>query len=379
MPEIYKHPDWPNFRWDRAALAERLAAVRHRQGRLLGRMNGLGITLRREASLEALTGDVLKTSAIEGELLDRDEVRSSIARRLGVDVAGLKPSSREVDGVVEMMLDATQNYNRPLDPDRLFGWHNLLFPAGRSGMHKITVAGWRTDALGLMQVVSGPIGRERVHYTAPAADRVPGEMARFLDVMERQDNDDPVIKSAVAQLWFLTIHPFDDGNGRIGRAIADMMLARADGCVDRFYSMSSAIEAHRKSYYEILERAQHGTLDITDWLGWYLDTLDAALERAEADLQSVLYKARLWDRVNAAGGANERQTIILNRMMEPDWKGWIATRKYQSLAKCPEHTARRDILDLEERGFLVKNTAGGRSTSYRLLDAETVLEEHDRM
>lgn len=268
--------------------------VRHRQGRLIGRMEGLGFSLRKEAVLNTLTEDVLKSSEIEGEKLDRDQVRSSIARRLGIDVGGLTPADREVEGVVEMMLDATQRYGQPLTVQRLFDWHAALFPTGRSGMSRISVGAWRDDKKGPMQVVSGPIGKELVHYEAPAARRLRAEMKEFLDWLEGDHSTDLVLKAGVAHLWFVTIHPFDDGNGRIARAIADMVLARSERSAQRFYSMSAQIRQERKAYYEILESTQKGDLDITRWLEWFLVCLGRAFDRAETILAAILDKAHFW-------------------------------------------------------------------------------------
>jgi Fic family protein len=369
MTYIHELSEWPKFTWDTQALAKALAAVRHKQGKHLGKMEALGFDLRTEASLTALTNEVVKSSAIEGEDLDTDEVRSSIARRLGLDVAGLPKSGREVEGIVEMMLDATQNFDQPLTAERLYGWHAALFPTGRSGMHRITVGAWRDGKAGPMRVVSGPMGKERVHFQAPDAKRLEAEMERFLDWFNRPSNIDPVLKSAVAHFWFVTIHPFDDGNGRIARAIADMALSQADGSKDRFYSMSSGIEADRKEYYIQLESTQRGSLDITSWLAWFLGCLDRAIEDADTMLGSVLHKARLWQRINTKP-VNERQRKAVNRMLEHNWQGHLNTSKYAKLAKCSTDTALRDIRDLLERGILVKNEGGGRSTSYRLADRD---------
>jgi len=369
---IHERTEWPGFTWDGEALAALLAAVRHKQGRLLGKMETLGFDLQTEANLTVLTRDVVKSSAIEGEALNPDEVRSSIARRLGLDVAGLPKAGRDVEGVVEMMLDATRNFQAPLSKERLFGWHASLFPTGRSGMGRITVGAWRTKESGAMQVVSGPIGREKVHFEAPEAGRLDAEMAQFIEWFNAPTTDDPVLKAAVAHFWFVTIHPFEDGNGRIARAIADMALARADGTRDRFYSMSSQIEAQRKDYYENLESAQCGGLDITRWLTWFLGCLDSALDGAEEALGAVLRKARLWQRINRKP-VNDRQRLVINRMLS-DFKGFLSTSKYAKLAKCSTDTALRDIRELLERGILTQNPGGGRSTSYRLAEPENVSE-----
>lgn len=366
---IHEHQDWPNFTWDTETLASKLADVRHRQGRLLGRMEGLGFELKREASLSTLTNDVVKSTAIEGETLNPEEVRSSIARRLGIDIAGLIPASRDVEGIVEMMLDATQNFSHPLTKDRLLDWHAALFPTGRSGMHKITVGGWRTAEAGPMQVVSGPIGKEMVHFEAPDAERLEKEMEAFLAWLAGEDDTDPVIRAGIAHLWFVTIHPFEDGNGRIARAIGDMVLARADGTPNRFYSLSSQIEAERKQYYDQLESQQRATPDITNWLSWFLDCLGHAISNAENMLGSVLFKAQLWNTINQKP-VNDRQRLIINRMLEYDFEGFMNTSKYAKLAKCSNDTALRDIQELKERGIFIQNLGGGRSTSYRLPDRD---------
>ncbi len=368
---IHEHQNWPNFTWDTDALASKLADIRHRQGRLLGRMEGLGFELRREASLSTLTNDMVKSSAIEGQNLNPKEVRSSIARRLGIDIAGLIPAGRDVEGIVEMMLDATQKFSNPLTKDRLFSWHAALFPTGRSGMHRITVAGWRTPDAGPMQVVSGPIGREKVHFEAPGADLLEKEMQAFLNWFGNSHDIDPVLKAGIAHLWFVTLHPFEDGNGRIARAIGDMTLARAEATPDRFYSVSSQIEAERKDYYDHLETQQRGTPTITGWLEWFLDCLGRAVSSAEITLGNVLFKAQLWDKVNQKP-VNERQRRIINRMLEDDFKGHMNTSKYARLAKCSNDTALRDIQDLKKRGIIIQNPGGGRSTSYRLPDRETL-------
>jgi Fic family protein len=356
--------DWPRFGWSSQDLAEQLAAVRHRQGRLLGRMEALGFDLRAEAVLQTLTEDVLKSSEIEGEILDKEQVRSSIARRLGMDIGALAPVDRDVEGVVEMMLDATQNYQATLTDERLFAWHAALFPTGRSGMTKIIVGAWRDEASGPMQVVSGPIGREKVHYEAPAAARLDSEMAGFVEWYNGTAPLDPVLKAAVAHLWFVTIHPFEDGNGRIARAIADMILARSEGSPQRFYSMSAQILLERKDYYAILERTQKGDLDITVWLQWFLGCLDRAFDGAEDILANVLRKARFWEAM-AGQQLNERQRKVVNRLLD-GFEGKLTSSKWATLTKTSPDTALRDITDLVARGVLVKDEAGGRSTSYSL-------------
>lgn len=350
--------------WNDAKLSALLADVRHRQGRLLGRMEGLGFRLRSEANLSTLTADVVKSSAIEGEKLDSEEVRSSIARRLGLDYGGAAVASRDVEGIVEVMLDATQNFSQELTSERLFGWHAALFPTGRSGMHRITVGAWRPVEAGAMQIVSGPIGREQVHFEAPSAEKLAHEMATFLEWFEMRNGVDPVVKAGVAHFWFVTIHPFEDGNGRIGRAIADMALARADGTAERFYSMSSQIESERKDYYLQLERGQRNGLEVTTWLEWFLGCLGRAIARADETLAGVLRKARLWENVNQQP-VNERQRKVINKLLD-GFEGKLTSSKYAKIAKCSEDTALRDIRALVERGVLVKNEAGGRSTSYAL-------------
>lgn len=368
MAWIHEQPDWPHFRWDDASLAIRLADIRHRQGRLLGRMEGLGFNLKREACLTTITNDVVKSSAIEGEKLDPEEVRSSIARQLGMEIAGVVPASRNVEGIVEMMLDATQRYREPLSAARLFDWHAALFPTGRSGMSKIMVGAWRTVSVGAMQVVSGPVGREKVHFEAPNADRLDREMETFLNWFNAEQPIDPIIKAGLAHFWFVTIHPFEDGNGRIARAIADMALSRVDGTENRFYSMSAQIEVERKAYYAVLERQQRDTVDVTTWLSWFLDCLSRAIDQAEETLSQVLHKARMWERINLQP-VNDRQRLVLNRLFD-GFQGYINTSKYANLAKCSPDTALRDIQQLVERGIFVKNPSGGRSTSYRLATLE---------
>jgi Fic family protein len=362
---IHQLEDWPNFHWKRDQLSDLLVAVSRKQGRLVGRMEALGFALRAEAVLATLTEDVIKSSAIEGEDLDKEQVRSSIARRLGMDIGALMPADRHVDGIVEMMLDATQNYDAPLSEERLFAWHAALFPTGRSGMTRIAVGGWRKDESGTMQVVSGPTGRERVHYEAPPADRLAEEMHRFLLWFNDANPVDPVLKAGLAHLWFVTIHPFDDGNGRIARAIADMALARSEQSPSRFYSMSAELREQRKAYYNILEVTQKGDLDITGWMEWFLACLDGAFDGAAEILEAVMAKARFWEaHVNTS--FNERQRLILNRLLD-GFEGKLTSSKWAILAKCSQDTASRDITDLVQRNVLVRNEAGGRSTSYSLV------------
>jgi Fic family protein len=361
---IWERENWPKFTWQTDRIVAKLATVRHAQGRLLGRMEGLGFRLKQEAQLHTLTQDVIKSSEIEGERLDADQVRSSIARRLGMDVAGLVPADRNVEGVVEMMLDATQNFDKPLTAKRLFDWHASLFPTGRSGMTRIKVGAWRDDAEGPMRVISGPMGRERVHYQAPAAERVAAEMKAFLKWFNADADVDPVLKSGLGHFWFVTIHPFEDGNGRIARAIADLALARSEESPQRFYSMSSRIRHERKAYYDVLEQSQQGTLDITHWLDWFLECLGRALADSDAALSSIMQKAKFWERF-AQAGLNERQIKVLNRILD-GFEGKLTSSKWAKLAKCSQDTAHRDIRDLIEKGALKKNAGGGRSTSYDL-------------
>jgi Fic family protein len=366
MPDyIYERADWPKFRWSEENLAARLGAVRHHQGRLTGRMGGLGFKLRDEAALATLTEDALKSSEIEGETLDKDQVRSSLARRLGMDIGGLTSADRHVEGVVEMMLDATQNFAEPLTEERLFGWQAALFPTGHSGMRRIAVGKWREDDADPMQVVSGPIGHERVHFEAPEAKRLPREMGAFLRWFNSTDGADPVVKAAVAHLWFVTIHPFEDGNGRIARAIADMALARPEASPGRFYSLSAQIREERKTYYDMLERTQKGDLDITRWLEWFLACLDRAFDGAEDILATVLRKARFWQ-AHAGEPFTGRQRTMLNRLLD-GFEGKLTSSKWAAITGTSQDTASRDIDDLLRRNILFKAPGGGRSTSYRLV------------
>lgn len=361
---IHELEGWPTFTWDVSGLAEPLAAVSRRQGRLIGRMEALGFPLREEAVLQTLTQEVVKSSEIEGEVLDPEQVRSSLARRLGLDVGALAPVDREVEGVVEMMLDATQRYAEPLTEERLFAWHAALFPTGRSGMTQIVVGGWRNDGDGPMQVVSGPIGRERVHFEAPAAERLPTEIRAFLEWYNGPPRTDPLIETALAHLWFVTIHPFEDGNGRLARAVAGMALARSEGTPQRFYSMSAQIRTERTAYYDTLKRTQKGGLDVTPWLFWFLACLDRAFDGAEEVLSAVLRKARFWER-HSAQPFNDRQRRILNALLD-GFEGKLTSSKYAAITKSSQDTASRDITDLLQRGVLARGEAGGRSTSYEL-------------
>lgn len=365
---IYQQENWPKFIWNNDTIAAPLAAVRHRQGLLLGRMENLGFPQRDETILQTLTSDVLESGEIEGELLDEQQVRSSIARRLGMDIAGLIPADRRVDGVVEMSLEATQNFTQPLTTERLSHWHTLLFPAGATGTDRLKIGTWRDDSKGPMQVVSGAIGRERVHYEAPPADTIAAEVETFLEWANRHDNVDPVLRAAVAHLWFVTLHPFDDGNGRIARVIADWALARSENTSRRFYSMSAQIRKERNAYYDMLERTQKGTLDITDWLQWFIGCLDRAIEGTETSLSAVFKKEHFW-KAYAGVALNDRQKLMLNKLLD-GFKGKLTSTKWATLAKCSQDTAQRDIQDLIAKGIILKDAGGGRSTSYSLKELE---------
>ena len=360
---IYERTNWPEFQWDEKKLAPIIANIRYQQGRLLGKMEAQGFKLRSEANLITLTSDVVKSSAIEGQILDPQQVRSSIALKLGIDIGGAAPVSRDVEGIVEMMLDATGKYNEPLSVERLFGWHSALFPTGRSGMRKITVGAWRSST---MQVVSGPIGREKTHFEAPPADQIKTEMKIFLKWFNTSADDDLILKAGLAHFWFLTIHPFEDGNGRIARAIADMVLTRADNISERFYSMSAQIETERKHYYKILENSQKGDLDITIWLQWFLECLGRAIDGSQETLAGVLRKARIWNKINQFP-VNDRQRKIINKLLD-GFEGNLSTSKYAKLAKCSNDTALRDIHELLDKNILIQNPGQGRSTSYRLVE-----------
>ncbi len=386
---IHELKIWPHFVWDYKTVAPILAETRNHQGRLLGRMEALGFDLRSEAILKTLTMDILKNSEIEGEILPEQAVRSSIARKLGLNVAGLVASDRHVDGVVEMMLDATQNFNQTLTADRMFGWHNCLFPSGRSGLHKITVADWRTDKNGPMTVVSGPIGREKIHYQAPDAKRLKKEMFVFFNWLEKGNkkaNDlDPVLKAAIAHFWFIIIHPFDDGNGRIARALTDLLLARADGSKERFYSMSTQILKERKAYYKTIQSVQNNLntanvsqgfsevlpgkasegIDITLWITWFLKCLNTAILSTEETLEAVFLKARFWKK-HENTILNDRQKTMINKLFD-GFEGKFTTSKWAKITKCHQDTAHRDILSLIDKGIMMQNPGGGRSTSYSLI------------
>jgi Fic family protein len=367
MAFIPEKKGWQNLDWDAGKVAPGLVRARHKQGLLLGRMRQLGFALQAEAAVEVLTSDVVQSSAIEGERLDQADVRSSIARHLGLPDGAARRANRDVEGVVEVMLDATRNATQPITERRLCGWHAALFPVGYSGTRPIAVGTWRPVEAGPMQVVSGPIGRERVHFEAPPAERVPTEMAGFIEWCNAEDDVDPVLRAAVAHFLFVTIHPFEDGNGRLARALADLFLTRADGCPERFYSMSTRIEAERKDYYRTLERTQRGGLDITPWMTWFVGCLERAIDQADSLTSGVLRKARVWRQVHDGPPVNERQRRVVNKLLD-GFEGFLTTSKYARIARCSTDTALRDIGDLVERGVLVRNAAGGRSTSYRVAD-----------
>ena len=361
---IHQKDNWPNFTWKSDEFVNQLSEARNLQGRLIGRMESLGFDLRDEALLDTLTLDVLKSAEIEGELLNPELVRSSIAQRLGMELAGSVVSDRNIDGMVEMMIDATRNCFKPLTSDRLFDWHAALFPTGRSGIGKIIVADWRKDITGPMQVVSGVIGKEKIHFQAPDADLMENEMNRFLAWFNENDKIDLVIKAAIAHLWFVTIHPFQDGNGRITRALTDMLLAQSDKSMQRFYSMSAQIRIERKQYYEILEKTQKGDLEITEWIKWFLNCLINTLKSTDKTLIRVLFKADFWNK-HSKTNINDRQKELLNKLLD-GFQGKLTSSKWAKIAKCSKDTAIRDINDMISKDILQKEIAGGRSTNYEL-------------
>jgi Fic family protein len=366
---VHELSEWPNFRWDQERLTGPLAEVRLKQGRVLGRLASLGFAMQQQTVLDTLTLDVLKSSEIEGERLDAEQVRSSIARKLGMEFAALPRAERDVEGVVEMMLDATGRHNEPLTAQRLYRWHRALFPTGQSGLTQIVVGAWRDDRRGPMQVVSGPVGKERVHFRAPGAERLEGEMRRFLDWFEGGAVVDPLVKAGLAHLWFVTVHPFEDGNGRMARAIGDLALARSEGSSQRYYSMSAQIRVERQAYYENLERTQRGSMDVTLWLDWFVGCLGRAIDVAEAGLVAVTAKARFWDRLRQVS-LNDRQRLVLNRLLD-GYEGKLSSGKYAGMAKCSTDTALRDIEQLIEVGALERSAGRGRGTSYVLKGLES--------
>lgn len=358
---IYQYDQWPSFSWDEKAIHLILGEVRHLQGKILGQMGALGFSIQEETILTTLTLDVIKSSEIEGEILNVEQVRSSIARRLGIEYAGIITSERNIEGVVEMMLDATQNYSKFLSEERLCGWQASLFPTGYSGMHKIATGSYR---IGEMQVVSGSMGREKVHYLAPSPDSVKENMDKFLTWFNGDSKLDGVIKAAIAHFWFIIIHPFDDGNGRIARALSDMLLARTENSTQRFYSLSSQILVEKRVYYEVLQKVQHSNGDITEWLLWFLNCLDRTLKSTEHTLNRTLYKANFWNKNNETV-LNSRQRVMLNKLLD-GFDGKLKTSKWAKITKCSTDTALRDIKDLIEKGILKQEESGGRSTNYEL-------------
>lgn len=361
---IYEKNGWPHFKWDVERLLPLVGNVRNQQGKILGKMESLGFELRDEASLNTLTLDIIKSSEIEGEILKHDQVRSSIARRLGIHMAGLVPSDRDVEGVVDLMLDATQNYKKKLTKNRLFDWHSSLFPTGRSGMYKIIVGQWRDDSTGPMQVISRALGKEKLHFQAPAAKQLGREMNLFLNWINQKNIEEPIIKAGIAHLWFVTLHPFEDGNGRIARTITDMLLTRSDGISQRFYSMSAQIRKDRSMYYEVLEKTQKGDMDITMWLEWFLNSLLQALYLSDTTLKKVVFKHEFWNK-NSPHIQNSRQRLLLNKMLD-GFDGKLTSSKWAKIAKCSSDTALRDIQDLVSKKILKQSNGGGRNTSYEL-------------
>jgi Fic family protein len=366
LKNIYIHEkvNWTNFTWNEKLVSKKLAETRNLQGRLFGKMESLGFDQQDEAVLNTLTLEIVKSSEIEGEILDLEQVRSSIARKLGIELAGAIESERHIDGIVEMMLDATQKYDSPLTKNRLFGWHSALFPTGWSNMYKITVADWRKDTTGPMQVVSGAMGKEKIHFEAPNSDRIDLEIEKFNHWIESENEIDPVLKSAIAHLWFITIHPFEDGNGRITRAITEMLLARSDNSTKRFYSMSSQIRTERKQYYEILEKTQKGNSEITNWILWFLECLKNSFGSTSDVLSKIFTKAEFW-KTHSKTIINERQQKMLNKLLD-GFDGKLTTSKWGKISKCSQDTALRDIQDLMKKDILQKEKSGGRSTNYEL-------------
>jgi Fic family protein len=365
---IWQSDVWPKWRYDLSAIADQLTAVSHAQGLLMGRLADVGMAVRDQASIATLTDEVVKTSEIEGEVLNADSVRSSVARHLGLDIGAVAPVDRHVDGVVDMVLDATLNSDKPLSAERLFGWHAALFPTGYSGLNKIITGQWRDDADGPMQVVSGPVGRRKVHFEAPPAHALPKETADFITWANAATGEPALVKAGLAHLWFVTVHPFDDGNGRMARAVGDLFLARADSSPQRFYSLSAQIQRERKDYSDILERTQKGTMDVTQWLAWFLGTLNRAVESAHSTLEKVLVKALFWQRL-AGVALNERQVKLLNRMLD-GFEGKLTSSKWAAIAKCSPDTALRDITQLLALGVLQKSNGAGRSAGYLLVGGD---------
>ncbi|MDD4001625.1 MAG: Fic family protein [Bacteroidales bacterium] len=360
---IYQKEGWPNFYWDKEIIAPLLLNVRYIQGQLIGKMSVFGFDLKNETHLSTITNNVLKSSEIEGEYLNTDQVRSSVAKRLGMDVSGLIPSERKIEGIVEMTFDATHNANKPLTKKRLFSWHKLLFEE-KERDSKLSIGAWRKEEGGEMQVVSGAMGKERIHFQAPDWSKIDFEIDLFLDWINNKTDIDNILKASIAHLWIVTIHPFDDGNGRIARAIADMLLARADNISQRFYSMSSQIRIERKDYYDILEKTQKGNLDITKWIEWFLNCLERAFIQTNANINKLMNKSKFWEN-NKTIVFNERQTKIINLLFN-GFEGKLTSSKWSKINHCSQDTALRDINDLIEKKVLKKDVQGGRSTSYDL-------------
>lgn len=363
-PYVYQKDGWPEFRWNNNQLIGLLANVRSKQGLLLGKMNALGFDLQSRAALSTLTLEVVKSNEIEGEVMHAPEVRSSLARRLGMNISGLVPSDERVDGMVDMLLDAVEHCDQDLTKERLCDWHRALFPAGISNSYRILTGNWRDDSDGPMQVVSGALGKEKVHFEAPPAAAVPAEMMAFMDWVNTENGLDPVLKAGVAHFWFITVHPFEDGNGRIARAVTDMLLTRADGVKQRYYSMSAYIRAERNAYYQMLEKCQQGTVEITRWLTWFLECLASAIEHSNVVLGKVLYRHNFWN-ATAEIQMNARQKHMLDLLLD-DFKGKLTSSKWGKISKCSADTALRDIQHLVKHGVLVQAEGGGRSTNYEL-------------
>lgn len=370
MRYIHQLPDWPRFRWDHAKLMPLLATARHQQGMLLGAMKTLGFSFSARANLENLAAEVVKSSAIEGTIFDPDAVRSSIARKLGMPCEKDMPTSRAVEGAVDVLLDATRNFEVPLTAERLLSWQAALFPTGRSGLQKILVGAWRTPEMDPMRVISGPISREhirrkQIHFEAPPAERLSHEVAEFLRWFEATDEIDLVVRAGIAHFWFVTIHPFEDGNGRVSRAIADLALARAEGSALRFYSMSTQIEQEKRDYYDALEKAQKGSLDITGWLEWFLGCFERAVASALREVERVLRKSARWEKISQRVEPNERQRKVLNALLDAGEEEF-STSRYAKIAGVSLDTALRDIKELLRAEVVFVGSARGRSTNYRL-------------
>ena len=374
MTYIHQHQDWPKISWDLDVLSPKLAEVHHRKGMLIGSFKDVDGNFQQEAVLRTLSIEVVKSSEIEGEFIDLNQVRSSLARQLKFEIGGSIVTSENIDRVVSMTIDAVSNCNAPLTAQRLFDWHRALFPDGQSNGKFITTGAWRPLESAPMQVVSGPLGKERVHFEAPSPEKLSKEMIAFLRWVNDPKKIDPIVKAGIASFWFVTIHPFEDGNGRISRAIAEMLLARADKSKDRYYSMSSQIFSERKSYYYRLERQQRNGLDLTPWLVWFIKCLDDALEKAEVRLRNIIRNARFWQRLSRFK-LNDRQNRIIFRMLDESWRGHMNTSKYSKMCKCSDATSQRDMRDLVEKGIFVRNPTRGPKTSFKLCNLEDVKAE----